>query len=81
MNSLWRRRRSEDLRQAKSLAKFPEVKIADFMRKCINQLNESIYQIFRRSILWWGHLSEVEDVKTVHICDKLNSQHKQLNAQ
>ena len=51
------------------------------MRKCINQLNESIYQIFRRSFLWWGHLSEVEDVKTVHICNKLNSQHKQLNAQ
>ena len=51
------------------------------MRKCINQLNESIYQIFRRSILWWGHLSEVEDVQTVHICDELNSQHKQLNAQ
>ena len=49
------------------------------MCKCINQLNESIYQIFRRSILWWGHLSEVEDVQTVHICDKLNSQHKQLN--
>lgn len=51
------------------------------MRKCINQLNESIYQIFRRSFLWWGHLSEVEDVQTAHICDTLNSQHKQLNAQ
>ena len=51
------------------------------MRKCINQLNESIYQIFRRSILWRGHLIEVEDVQMVHICDKLNSQHKQLNAQ